>query len=211
MMVFMHGLKSIRFKQHPSGVRLPKGVRRRFHAIDDKTGITMFTCDLEKLFLRGGTRIHKDELNIAFLNSALESPPKMSTTWQLLNNGGLNLGSIIQRDTGQSGWLAYSAGGRDFELYEQTRLASKIARSSLGGSPDAYSVVENGIEIGIIQRLPRKRPHQKRRGLFRHITKLMTSYDWVLQLDADFTQDELMLLSAATLAVIEITIVNNRS
>ena len=58
----------------------------------------------------------------------------------------------------------------------------------------------------MIARLPRGKPQAKRRGLFRHITKLVTSYDWVLQMAEDFSEDEIMLFSSATLATLEITL-----
>ena len=79
-------------------------------------------------------------------------------------------------------------------------------RSALEGSPEAYAIVKGDQEVGVIARLPRGKPEAKRRGLFRHITKFVTSYDWVLQMGEDFSQDEIMLFASATLATLEITL-----
>ena len=86
----MHGLRKIRFKEVPVSNGLPDGVRRRYDVVDDETRITVFSCDIEKKHLGGITRFHKDELNIAFLQSAGST----SNAWSVSGPDGLHCGDI---------------------------------------------------------------------------------------------------------------------
>lgn len=197
----MHGLRKIRFKEISASNALPDGVRRRYDVIDDETRITVFSCDIEKKHLGGITRFHKDELNIAFLQSAGST----RNAWSLSGPDGLHCGDISRLGGDSSNWRASKANGSSFAISEQEKLPDSIMRSALEGSAEAYSIVKGDQEIGVIARLPRGKPEAKRRGLFRHLTKLVTNYDWVLQMGEDFTQDEIMLFASATLATLEIT------
>lgn len=198
----MHGLRRIRFKEVSMSQELPEGVRRRYDVVDDETRITVFSCDLEKKHLGGITRFHKDELNIAFLQSAGSA----SNSWSLSGPDGLHCGDISRLGGDKNAWRASKADGSSFAISEQSKLPQSIMRSALEGSPEAYSIVKGDQEVGVIARLLRGKPEAKRRGLFRHITKLVTSYDWVLQMGEDFSQDEIMLFASATLATLEITL-----
>lgn len=199
----MHGLRRIRFKEVSMSQELPEGVRRRYNVVDDETRITVFSCDIEKKHLGGITRFHKDELNIAFL----QSTGGAGNAWALSGPDGLHCGDVSSRNgDSKSSWLANRADGASFAITEQSQLPQSIMRSALEIPADAYSIVKGDQEVGVIARLPRGKPQAKRRGLFRHITKLVTSYDWVLQLAEDFSEDEIMLFSSATLATLEITL-----
>lgn len=198
----MHGLRRTRFKEISMSQELPEGVRRRYDAVDDETRITVFSCDLEKKHLGGITRFHKDEINIAFLQSAGSA----SNSWSLSGPDGLHCGDISRLGGDKNAWRASKADGSSFAISEQSKLPQSIMRSALEGSPEAYSIVKGDQEIGVIARLPRGKPEAKRRGLFRHITKFVTNYDWVLQMGEDFSQDEIMLFASATLATLEITL-----
>lgn len=198
----MHGLRKIRFKEVQVSNALPDGVRRRYDVVDDETRITVFSCDIEKKHLGGITRFHKDELNIAFLQSAGST----SNAWSLSGPDGLHCGDISRLGGDNNNWRASKANGSSFAISEQEKLPDSIMRSALEGSPEAYSIVKGDQEVGVIARLPRSKPEAKRRGLFRHITKLVTNYDWVLQMGEDVTQDEIMLFVSATLATLEITL-----
>lgn len=198
----MHGLRRIRFKEISMSQDLPEGVRCRYDAVDDETRITVFSCDLEKKHLGGITRFHKDELNIAFLQSAGSA----SNSWSLSGPDGLHCGDISRLGGDKNAWRASKADGSAFAISEQSKLPQSIMRSALEGSPEAYSIVKGDQEVGVIARLPRGKPEAKRRGLFRHITKFVTNYDWVLQMGEDFSQDEIMLFASATLATLEITL-----
>lgn len=198
----MHGLRRVRFKEVPMSHGLPEGVRRRYDVVDDETRITVFSCDLEKKQLGGITRIHKDELNIAFLQSAGGA----GNSWSLTGPDGLHCGDISRLGGEKNIWRASKVDGASFAIGEQVSLPPSITRSALDGSPEAHSIVKGDQEVGVIARLPRGKPETRRRGLFRHITKLVTSYDWVLQLGEDFSQDEIMLFTSATLATLEITL-----
>lgn len=198
----MHGLRKIRFKEVPVSNALPDGVRRRYNVVDDETRKTVFSCDIEKKHLGGITRFHTDELNIAFLQSAGDT----SHAWSLSGPDGLHCGDISRLGGDNNNWRASKADGASFTISEQGNLPQSIVRSPLQESPEAYSIVKGDQEVGVIARLPRGKPEAKRRGLFRHITKLVTSYDWVLQMGEDFTQDDIILLSSATLATLEITL-----
>lgn len=197
----MHGLRRIRFKEVSMSQELPEGVRRRYNVVDDETRITVFSCDIEKKHLGGITRFHKDELNIAFL----QSTGSASNAWSLSGPDGLHCGDISCRNGEEKSWRANKADGSSFAITEQNRLPQSVMRSALEISEEAFSIVKGDQEVGVIARLPRGKPQAKRRGLFRHITKFVTSYDWVLQMGEEFSQDEIMLFSSATLATLEIS------
>lgn len=178
----MHGLRRIRFKEVSMSQELPEGVRRRYNVIDDETRITVFSCDIEKKHLGGITRFHKDELNIAFL----QSTGGASNVWSLSGPDGLHCGDISCRNGEQKSWRANKADGSSFAITEQKKLPQSVMRSALEVAEGAFSIVKGDQEVGVIARLPRGKPQAKRRGLFRHMTKLVTSYDWVLQLGKSF-------------------------
>ena len=125
---------------------------------------------------------------------------------------GLNgLDFLGGRNGDKSSWLASKSDGSSFAVIEQKNLPQSIMRSTLEISEDAYSIVRGDKEVGVITRLARGKPQAKRRGLFRHITKLVTSYDWVLQLGEDFSEEEIMLFSSAALATLEISLAVDRA
>ncbi len=203
----MHGLRRIRFKEVSMSPELLEGVRRRYNVIDDETCINVFSCDIEKKQLGGITRFHKDELNIAFL----QSTGSASNAWSLTGPDGLHCGDISGRNGDKSSWLANKSDGSSFTVIEQKKLPQSIMRSALELSENAFSIVRGDQEVGVIARLARGKPQAKRRGLFRHITRLVTSYDWVLQMGEDFSEEEIMLFSSAALATLEITLTMDRA